>query len=192
MALTETTVTIIPLRRRLEALEARAVPDIATIPTLHPLKRLLNTLVAGHLGDTGSNGTIAEGMARGLGYDGLRSFRAALTAGSGSPAREDLNTRWSDAMSRLFALKGTVPDCDPETFTVTVEALYRELPEHMREHPFVAECGEMYFHASNGNSSHICVDFGHATTEYGGDIAAGAPWTKPDRRSKPQDLIIRN
>ena len=47
-------------------------------------------------------------------------------------------------MSRLFALKGAVPDCDGETFSATLEGLYRELPDRLREHPFMAECEGLF------------------------------------------------
>lgn len=108
---------------------------------LHPLAKLLDVLVAHHLGGAAPNDSIAGAMARGLGYDGPQSFRTALLAESRSTASEDLNTRWRDAMGRLFSLKGTTPDCDGPTFAVAVEALFSELPERLQHHPFLAACG---------------------------------------------------
>jgi hypothetical protein len=125
------------LRQRLEKLEALSASSAAPEP-LHPLTKLFNVLVAYHLGGLGGSDSIATGMARGLGYDGPQIFRTALLAGSKSPAGEDMNTRWRDAMVRLFALKGIAPDCDGPTFGDVVGALFREMPEELQRHPFLS------------------------------------------------------
>src|ERR1700712_5107499 len=122
------------LRQRLERLEATN----ASVPTPskpNPLLSVLQVLIAHHLGSAGPSDSIASGMARGLGYDGPQTFRKALLAGSESPAFEDLNARWRDAISRLFALKETTPDCDGPTFGNVVEALFSEMPERLQRHP---------------------------------------------------------
>lgn len=123
------------LRQRLEKLEALGVSSAPPQP-LHPLTKLLNVLVAYHLGGAGPKESIAEATARGLGYDGPRDFRAALQAQSDATAAEDRNTRWRDAMRRLFDLKGVTPDCDGPTFCDTLVALFNDLPEGLQHHPF--------------------------------------------------------
>ena len=123
------------LRQRLEKLEALGVSSTVPRP-LHPVAKLLDVLVAYHLGGLTGSDSIATGMARGLGYDSPQVFRTALGAGSGSPASEDMNARWRDAMVRLFALKGAAPDCDGPTFGGVVETLFCEMPEKLQRHPF--------------------------------------------------------
>ena len=125
------------LRQRLEKLEALGVSSTAPQP-LHPVAKLLDVLVAYHLGGLTGSDSIATGMARGLGYDSPQIFRTTLGAGSGSPASEDMNARWRDAMVRLFALKGTAPDCDGPTFGGVVEALFYEMPEAVQHHSFLS------------------------------------------------------
>lgn len=125
------------LRRRIEALEARFASGGAPLP-MHPAGRLLNVLVAYHLGGTGPRDSIAEGMARGLGYSGPQDFRSALMARSDISTAGNLDTRWRDAMVRLFALKGVAPDCDGPVFGTVVEALFSELPERLQRHPSLA------------------------------------------------------
>lgn len=127
--------SVTTLRQRLEKLEALGA-SIAAPQPLHPLTKLLNVLVAYHLGGAGPNESIAEATARGLGYDGPRDFRAALQAQSDTTAAEDRDTRWRDAMHRLFALKGATPDCDGPTFGDTLVALFTDLPERLQHHPF--------------------------------------------------------
>ena len=121
------------LRQRLEKLEALSVSNAAPRP-LHPLAKLLEVLVAYHLGGLTGSDSIAAGMARGLGYDSPQIFKTALGAGSGSQAGEDLNARWRDAKVRLFALKGAAPNCDGPTFGGVVEALFYEMPETVQHH----------------------------------------------------------
>ncbi|MCJ2121049.1 hypothetical protein [Methylobacterium sp. J-077] len=125
------------LRQRLEKLEALGASSTAPQP-LHPIAKLLDVLVAYHLGGLAGSDSIATGMARGLGYDSPQIFRAALLAGSESPAGEDLNARRRDAKVRLFALKGAVPDCDGPTFGGVVEALFYEMPEEVQHHSFLS------------------------------------------------------
>lgn len=125
------------LRQRLEKLEALGASSAAPQP-LHPLTKLLNVLVAYYLGGAGPNESIAEATARGLGYDGPRDFKAALQAQSDTTAGEDRNTRWREAMHRLFALKGATPDCDGPTFGDTLVALFTDLPEGLHHHPFLS------------------------------------------------------
>jgi hypothetical protein len=125
---------ITTLRQRLEKLEALGASHAAPQP-LHPLTKLLNVLVAYHLGDAGPKDSIAEATARGLGYDGPREFRAALQAQSDTTVAEDRDTRWWDAMRRLFALKGATPDCDGPTFGDTLAALFADMPDSLQHHP---------------------------------------------------------
>ena len=125
------------LRQRLEKLEALGASSAAPQP-LHPLTKLLNVLVAYHLGGAGPNESIAEATARGLGYDSPRDFKAALQAQSDTTAAEDRDARWRDAVRRLFALKGATPDCDGPTFGDTVVALFADLPERLQHHPFLS------------------------------------------------------
>lgn len=126
---------ITTLRQRLEKLEALGASSAAPRP-LHPLAKLLDILVAYHLGAAGPNDSIAGAMARGLGYAGPQDFRAALRANSDTVAAEDMDNRWQGAMCRLFALKGGTPDCDGPTFGDTLVALFNHLPEGLRHHPF--------------------------------------------------------
>ena len=128
---------VISLRQRLEKLEALNVSIAAPRP-LHPLAKLLDVLVAYHLGGLAGSDSIATAMARGLGYDSPQVFRTALDAGAGSPASEEINARWRDAMVRLFALKGAAPDCDGPTFGGVVEALSYEMPEAVQHHSFLS------------------------------------------------------
>jgi hypothetical protein len=128
------------LRQRLEKLEALGASSTAPRP-LHPIAKLLDVLVAYHLGGLAGIDSIATGMTRGLGYDGPQIFRTALLAGLKSPAGEDLNVRWRDAMLRLFALKGVAPDCDGPTFDGVVEGLFYEMPERLKQHLMVTEFG---------------------------------------------------
>jgi len=130
-------VNIATLRQRLEKLEAQSASSAAPQP-LHPLTKLLNVLVAYHLGGVRPNESIAEATARGLGYDGARDFRAALQAQSDTTAAEDRDTRWRDAMRRLFGLKGTTPDCDGPTFGDTLVALFADMPDSFHHHPFLS------------------------------------------------------
>ena len=127
--------SITSLRQRLEKLETLTASNAAPQP-LHPLTKLLNVLVAYHLGGAGPKDSIAEAMARGLGYDTPGSFHAALKAMSDTIAAEDLNTRWQDARCRLFSLKGATPDCDGPTFCDTLVALFADLPEWLQHHPY--------------------------------------------------------
>lgn len=126
---------ITTLRQRLEKLEALSASSTAPQP-LHPISKLLDVLVAYHLGGLAGNDSVATGMARGLGYDGPQIFRTALLAGSGSHAFEDMNTRWQDAMRRLFALKEATPECDGPTFGDTLVSLFNDMPEGLQRHPF--------------------------------------------------------
>lgn len=126
---------ITTLRQRLEKLEAQNASHAAPQP-LHPLIKLLNVLVAYHLGGAGPNDSIAGAMARGLGYDTPGSFKAALKANSDTVAAEDLDTRWQDARRRLFALKGATLDCDGPTFCDTLVALFADLPKWLQRHPY--------------------------------------------------------
>lgn len=125
------------LRQRLEKLEAQSASHAAPQP-LHPLTKLLNVLVAYHLGAAGPNDSIAGAMARGLGYDSPGNFRAALQANLDTAAAEDRDTRWRDAMRRLFALKGATPDCDGPTFGDTLVALFADMPDSLQHHPFLS------------------------------------------------------
>jgi len=128
---------ITTLRQRLEKLEAQSASGAAPRP-LHPLAKLLDVLVAYHLGGAGPSDSIAGAMARGLGYDGSGDFRTALQANADTVAAEDMNTRWRDAMRRLFAFKGATPDCDGPTFGDTLVALFTDLPERLQHHPFLS------------------------------------------------------
>ena len=123
------------LRQRLEKLEALGMSHAAPQP-LHPLTKLLNVLVAYHLGGAGPKDSIAEAMARGLGYDTPGSFQAALKANSDTVAAEDLNNRWQGARCRLFTLKGATLDCDGPTFCDTLVALFADLPKRLQHHPY--------------------------------------------------------
>lgn len=123
------------LRRRIEALEARYASG-GTLPPMHPVARALNVLVAYHLGGAGPSDSIEEAMARGLGSSDAREFSAALMARSDGSTADDLDTRWRDAMVHLFALKGAAPECDGSAFRMVVEALFAEMPERLRQHPF--------------------------------------------------------
>lgn len=123
--------------RRIEALEAQFASG-GTPPPMHPVARVLNVLVAYHLGGAGPSDSIGEAMARGLGYGDARDFRSALMARSDGSTADDLNTRWRDAMVRLFALKGAAPDCDGPVFGTVVEALFSEMPERFQRHPVLA------------------------------------------------------
>lgn len=102
---------------------------------------MLQVLIAHHLGNAGPSDSIAEAMARGLGYDKGPALMAALRAGRRTPAGEDLSTRWRDATRRLLALKDTTPDCDGPVFAAAVEALFFDMPERLQHHPMVAEFG---------------------------------------------------
>ena len=125
------------LRQRLEKLEALGASSTAPQP-LHPIAKLIDVLVAYHLGGLAGSDSIAAGMARGLGYDSPQVFRTALGAGSGSPAFKDMNARWRDAMVRLFALKGAAPNCDGPTFGGVAEALFYDMPEAVQHHSFLS------------------------------------------------------
>lgn len=127
------------LLQRLERLETK--DDTAlTVPKANPLLKVLQVLVAYHLGNTAPNDSIAGAMARGLGYDSP-GLMTALRADEGTSAAKELNARWRDAMGRLFALKGTAPDCDVPTFGAALEALFSEMPERLQGHPMLVNCG---------------------------------------------------
>jgi len=98
-------------------------------------------LVAYHLGGAGPRDSIAEATARGLGYGSPQDFRSALMGRSGASTAGDLDTRWGDALRRLFALKGAAPDCDGPVFGMVVEALFSEMPERLQRHPMLVNCG---------------------------------------------------
>ena len=132
-----TVMNVISLRQRLKKLEALSASNMAPRP-LHPLAKLLDILVAYHLGGLTRSDSIAAGMARGLSYDSPQVFRTAHGAGSGSMVSEEMNARWRDAMVRLFALKGAAPDCDGPTFGRVVESLFREMPEGVQHHSFLS------------------------------------------------------
>jgi len=130
--------TRLSLQRRIKTLEAWFASGGAP-PPMHPVARLLNVLVAFHLGGAGPTNSLAEAMARGLGYGGPKDFKSALMAHSDTHAAADLNTRWCDAMVRLFALKGAALDCERPVFGMVVEALFSEMPERLQRHPFLAQ-----------------------------------------------------
>ena len=124
--------TINTLIQRLERLETK--DDTAlTAPKADPLMKVLQVLVAYHLGNADPTDSIAGAMARGLGYDSS-GLMTALRADEGTSAAEDLSARWRDAMGRLFALKGTAPDCDEPTFGTALEMLFSEMPERLQRH----------------------------------------------------------
>ena len=125
------------IQRRLMALEARSGTSSDPEP-LHPIRRLLDVLVAYHLGGMSEDESIAFGMARGLGYDSPANLRAALAASDDQSRLEGYNARWQDALGRLFALKNASPDCDSRTFGATLEALYAEMPDSLKRHPFLS------------------------------------------------------
>lgn len=121
------------LDKRLARLQEQFASDEAP-PPMHPVARLLNVLVAHHLGGAGPSDSIGEAMARGLGYSDARDFKTALMARSDGSAADDLNTRWRDAMVRLFAMKGAAPDCAAPVFGAVVEVLFFEMPERLQSH----------------------------------------------------------
>lgn len=125
------------LSKRLALLEAQASPGDQPSP-LHPIRRLLDVLVAYHLGEIGENESIAAGMARGLGYESAGDLRVALSASEDPSKPEGYNARWQAALRRLLALKGTPPDCDSGTFGATLEALFAEMPDSLKRHPFLS------------------------------------------------------
>ena len=127
--------TVISLRHRLEQLEKRS-PNAAP-PGLSPVVKLFYVLAAYHLGGLGPSESLANGVGRALGYETSGGFQGALGAGDTTPAGDDFNTRWRDAMWRLFALKGVNPECDDQTFTETLVTLFGEMPERCRTHPFL-------------------------------------------------------
>ena len=131
---------ITSLRQRLEPLEAEKISAV-TPSSPDPLLTMLQVLIAYHLGNAGPSDSIAEAMARGLGYDKGLNLMVALRAGRGTPAAEDLSTRWRDATRRLLALKDAAPGCDGPIFATVVEALFFEMPERLQRHPMVAEFG---------------------------------------------------
>ena len=131
---------ITSLRQRLERLEAEKISMLA--PSRYdPLLTMLQVLIAHHLGSAGPTDSIAEAMARGLGYDRGHAPMIALRADPGTPTAEDLSTRWRDATRRLLALTGATPDCDGPVFAAAVEALFFDMPERLQRHPLVAEFG---------------------------------------------------
>ena len=135
------------LRQRLERLEATN----ASVPTPSkpdPLLSVMQGWIAHHLGNAGPSESIAEAMARGLGYEKGGDLVGGLRAGAETPRRDDLNARWRGAINRLFALKDAVPDCDGPTFGATVEALFSEMPERLQRHPFLAGNAAIYEEAA--------------------------------------------
>lgn len=132
--------TLSALQQRLDRLETQATP-VPRPPEVSPLSRLLEVMVACHLGHNEGRPakSIAAGMARGLGYERAIDFSAALTANSEAEAAQDLDQRWRDAMERLFAIKGARVDCDGPTFARTLEALHDDMLEDFRRHPFLLE-----------------------------------------------------
>jgi hypothetical protein len=83
-------------------------------------------------------------MARRFGYETTHDLMVALCADRGTPAAEDLSTRWRDAMCRLFALKDATPDYDGPIFGAVVESLFVELPERLQRHPFMVKDGAIF------------------------------------------------
>ena len=124
------------IQRRLMALEAQA-STVERFDPIHPVNKLLDVLVAYHLGGMSETESIAAGMARGLGYDSAADLRGALAAGKGTPKSAELDARWQDALERLFARKGAVHGCEIETFRTTLEALKNDMPDEFQKHPFI-------------------------------------------------------
>ncbi|TXN76181.1 hypothetical protein FV228_01395 [Methylobacterium sp. WL18] len=131
---------ITSLRQRLERLEAEKISTL-TPSRPDPLLTMLQVLIAHHLGNAGPTDSIAESMARGLGYDKGHTLMIALRAGRETPVAEDLSSRWRDATRRLLAIKDAAPGCDGPIFAAVVEALFYEMPERLQRHPMVAEFG---------------------------------------------------
>lgn len=94
-------------------------------------------LIAHHLGGVGPNESLAEGTARGLGYEKGLDLRKALGSDTGTPNREYLNARWRDAVDRLFTLRGLSLECG-------------DRPLWLQEHP-PAKPGDAYLTLDSGD-----------------------------------------
>ncbi|MGU3541024.1 hypothetical protein [Methylobacterium sp. A54F] len=126
------------LKRRLAALEQACVGlSLMRQPYMGGIN-LLTLLIAGHLGHMAEREAVAEGHARGLGYETVQHYRAALMAGEASNELADLNRRRAEAATRLLRLRG-IDVGDSLAVRGALRALFEDLPGHVRRHPMALE-----------------------------------------------------
>ncbi|SFV14571.1 hypothetical protein SAMN02799631_05908 [Methylobacterium sp. 174MFSha1.1] len=102
---------------------------------------LMVLLVAGHLGGMTAHEAVGEAYGRALGYAGGFELRSVLSLEHGSPAGEGRDRRHAEAVARLLTLKGVSAEEGGGPVCDALRALYDDLPEHVRQHPFGREVG---------------------------------------------------
>lgn len=100
---------------------------------------LMVLLIAGHLGGMTAHEAVGEAYGRALGYTGAFEMRSVLGVERRSPADEERDRRHAEAVARLLALKGVSTDEGGGPVCDALRALYDDLPEHVRQHPFGRE-----------------------------------------------------
>ncbi|TNC06525.1 hypothetical protein FF100_34310 [Methylobacterium terricola] len=124
------------LKDRLSRLEEKRATAVSAEPPFMGTINLVVLLMAGHLGGMTEREAAGEAYGRALGYTGSSEVRSVLTAKSDSPTGEERDRRHAEAMHRLLALKDVSADDGGGSVRDALEALFDDLPEHVRHHPF--------------------------------------------------------
>ncbi|MCJ2113243.1 hypothetical protein MKK64_18855 [Methylobacterium sp. E-025] len=118
-------------------LEGQAVPSPAMANPLNPGIRLLLLLVAVHVGDLGPKQSIAEGVARALGYEHVRETRAAMRAEGA--AFIEWNYRHREAVTVLLSQRNGGPAAGMDRNEAAIRSLIADMPEAFQAYTYLVD-----------------------------------------------------
>lgn len=122
------------LTTRLARLEAQQAPPAVIEISHSPGIRLLWLLLAVHAGDLQPRETVAQGVARALGYGSAAEMRATMRAEG--TAFIEWNARHGTAVDLLLATRRNGPAME-EANEAAIRSLVADLPEEFRSGPIV-------------------------------------------------------
>ncbi|TXN71456.1 hypothetical protein [Methylobacterium sp. WL6] len=125
------------LMTRLTRLEGQAVPPPAMANPLNPGIRLLLLLLAVHAGGLGPRQSIAEGVARALGYEHVREMRAAMQAEG--TALTEWNCRHREAVTLLLSQRNGGPVAGMDRNETAIRSLIADMPEAFQAYPYLVD-----------------------------------------------------
>ncbi|TXN40684.1 hypothetical protein FV232_27170 [Methylobacterium sp. WL30] len=125
------------LMTRLTRLEGQAVPPPAAANTFTPGIRLLLLLLAVHTGSLRPKQSIAEGVARALGYQHVREMWAAMQADG--TALIEWNCRHREAVTLLLRQRNGGPSAGMDHNEVAIQSLIADMPEAFQAYPYLVD-----------------------------------------------------
>ncbi|MCJ2111199.1 hypothetical protein MKK64_08345 [Methylobacterium sp. E-025] len=125
------------LMTRLTRLEGQAVLPPAMANPLNPGIRLLLLLLAVHAGGLGAKQSIAEGVARALGYGHVKETRAAMQAEGA--AFIGWNSRHREAVTLLLSQRNGGPATGMDRNEVAIRSLIADMPEAFQAYPYLVD-----------------------------------------------------